>query len=74
MLGGYTVYGEAETAAITAAEDLLPLGAAPGCKLKHDVPKDHAITYGDVEVPEGRLVDRYRAEQAEMFGLKRKAA
>jgi len=74
MLGGYTVYGEAETAAITAAEDLLPLGAAPGCKLKRDVPKDHAITYGDVEIPEGRLVDRYRAEQAEMFGLKRKAA
>jgi predicted homoserine dehydrogenase-like protein len=74
MLGGYTVYGEAETAAITAAEDLLPLGAAPGCKLKRDVPKDHAITYADVEVPEGRLVDRYRAEQAEMFGLKRKAA
>ena len=71
MLGGYTVYGEAETAAITAAENLLPLGVAPGCRLKRDVPKDHAITYDDVELPAGRLVDKLRAEQAEMFNLRR---
>lgn len=71
MLGGYTVYGEAETAAITAAENLLPLGVAPGCKLKRDVPKDHAITYDDVDLPAGRLVDKLRAEQAEMFNLRR---
>ena len=74
MLGGYTVYGEAETAAITAAENLLPLGVAPGCRLKRDVPKDHAITYDDVDLPAGRLVDRLRAEQAEMFGLHRPAS
>ena len=74
MLGGYTVYGEAETAAITAAENLLPLGVAPGCKLKRDVPKDHAITYDDVDLPAGRLVDKLRAEQAEMFGLHRPAS
>ncbi len=74
MLGGYTVYGEAETAAITAAENLLPLGVAPGCKLKRDVPKDHAITYDDVDLPAGRLVDRLRAEQAEMFDLRRPTA
>lgn len=74
MLGGYTVYGEAETAAITAAENLLPLGVAPGCRLKRDVPKDHAITYDDVDLPAGRLVDKLRAEQAEMFGLHRPAS
>ncbi len=74
MLGGYTVYGEAETAAITAAENLLPLGVAPGCRLRRDVPKDHAITYDDVDLPAGRLVDRLRAEQAEMFGLHRPAS
>ena len=68
-LGGYTVYGEAETAAITAAENLLPLGVAVGTRLKRDLPKDTAITYADVELPEGRLVDRLRREQAEMFGL-----
>ena len=74
MLGGYTVYGEAETAAITAAENLLPLGVAPGCRLRRDVPKDHAITYDDVDLPAGRLVDKLRAEQAEMFGLHRPAS
>jgi len=74
MLGGYTVYGEAETAAITAAENLLPLGVAPGCRLRRDVARDHAITYDDVELPAGRLVDKLRAEQAGMFGLERPAA
>ena len=74
MLGGYTVYGEAETAAITARDDLLPIGVAVGCKLRRDIPKDQALSYADVEIPEGRLVDRLRAEQAEMFGLKRAAA
>jgi predicted homoserine dehydrogenase-like protein len=68
-LGGYTVYGEAETAAITAAENLLPLGVAVGTRLKRDLPKDTAITYADVDLPEGRLVDKLRKEQAEMFGL-----
>ena len=66
-LGGYTVYGEAETAAITARDDLLPIGVAVGARLRHAVPKDHALTYADVILPEGRLVDRLRAEQAGMF-------
>lgn len=66
-LGGYTVYGEAETAAITASENLLPIGVAVGAKLKRAVPKDQALTYDDVELPEGRLIDRLRIEQAKMF-------
>ena len=39
-LGGYTVYGEAETAAITARDGLLPIGVAVGCSSKRDIPKD----------------------------------
>ncbi len=66
-LGGYTVYGEAETAAITARDGLLPIGVAVGARLRHAVPKDRALTYADVELPEGRLVDKLRAEQAGMF-------
>ncbi len=31
--------------------------------------KDAVLTYADVELPAGRLVDRLRAEQAELFGL-----
>jgi predicted homoserine dehydrogenase-like protein len=73
-LGGYTVYGEAESAATTAAENLLPIGVAVGCRLRRAVARDTALTYADVEIPEGRLVDRLRAEQAEAFGLQRAAA
>jgi predicted homoserine dehydrogenase-like protein len=32
-----------------------------------DLPKDHTLTYDDVELPSGRLADRLRAEQAELF-------
>jgi predicted homoserine dehydrogenase-like protein len=72
-LGGYTVYGEAETAEITARDNLLPIGVAVGCKLRRDIPKDRHLTYADVEIPPGRLVDRLRAEQDAVFGLQRPA-
>jgi predicted homoserine dehydrogenase-like protein len=68
-IGYYTVYGECENADITAAENLLPLGIAEDCILKKDVRKDQALTYDDVEVPEGRLIDELRAKQNEYFGL-----
>ena len=68
-LGGYTVYGEAETAEVTAREGLLPIGAAVGARLRRAIQKDQALTYADVELPAGRLTDRLRAEQAELFGL-----
>lgn len=67
-LGGYTVYGEAETAEATARAGLLPIGVAVGARLRRAVPKDHPLTYADVDLPPGRLVDRLRAEQAAAFG------
>ena len=73
-LGGYTVYGEAEAAGITARDNLMPIGVAVGATLKRDLPKDAVLTYADVELPEGRLVDRLRLEQAAMFNLKSSAA
>ena len=45
------------------------MGLAEGCTLVHDVPKDTAITYDDVRVPGGRLVDQLRAEQDAAFPL-----
>jgi len=68
-LGGYLVYGEAEAAADTARGGHLPIGVAVGAKLVRDVARDAVLTYADVELPAGRLVDRLRAEQAELFGL-----
>ena len=63
-LGGYDTYGVAERADVTADEELLPMGVAEGCTLTRDVAKDSVITYSDVLLPAGRLVDELRAAQA----------
>ncbi|WP_108723824.1 NAD(P)H-dependent oxidoreductase [Cellulomonas timonensis] len=65
-LGGYDYYGQAETAATTRRERLLPVGVAEGCVLRDDVKQDATLTYDDVVLPSGRLVDLLRAEQAMM--------
>lgn len=62
-LGGYTSYGQCEAYDISRRERLLPMGLAYGCKLKRDVAKDTVLTYDDVEIPDGRLIDKLRAEQ-----------
>jgi predicted homoserine dehydrogenase-like protein len=63
-LGGYDGYGVCERADVTAAQRLLPMGVAEGCTLVRDVPKDQVLTYADVTLPPGRLIDRLRTEQA----------
>ena len=68
-LGGFTCYGLLENAEVCYAENLLPMGISPGCRLKRDIRKDQVITYDDVELPEGRLCDKLRAEQAARFAL-----
>ena len=62
-LGGYMTYGLCENADLTNGDKLLPIGLAEGCRLKRDVAKDQVMTYDDVEIPVGRLVDQLRAEQ-----------
>ena len=66
-IGGFTSYGMIENSGVSQTEHLLPMGLSGGCRLKSDTPKDHAITYGDVELPEGRLCDKLRAEQDTYF-------
>jgi len=40
---------------------------AEGCVLKHAVAKDQVLTYDDVVLPQGRLIDALRAEQAALL-------
>jgi len=68
-LGGYHTYGQAERADVSAAENLLPMGVAEGCRLVRSVATDHALTYDDVVLPAGRLIDQLRAEQSQRFPL-----
>jgi predicted homoserine dehydrogenase-like protein len=65
--GGYKTYGQCETAAITAAGNLLPMGVAQACRTKRRIPKDQVLTYQEVELPSGRLCDRLRSEQTAHF-------
>lgn len=66
-LGGYMTYGQCETYEISRRETLLPMGLAQGCRLKRDIAKDAVLTYDDVEIPPGRLIDTLRAEQDRLF-------
>ncbi|MCB2220095.1 MAG: Gfo/Idh/MocA family oxidoreductase [Bacteroidetes bacterium] len=66
-LGHYMTYGLCENYDISQKQNLLPIGVAEGCILKHDIKKDTVLTYDDVILPEGRLCDRLRNEQTAMF-------
>jgi predicted homoserine dehydrogenase-like protein len=68
-LGGFMVYGECENVWVSGPERLLPMGIAEGCTVIRDVPKDTALTYDDVMIPKGRLIDRLRAEQDAVFSI-----
>lgn len=68
-LGGFHTYGLCERHDVTRGDRLIPIAAAEGCTLVRDVPKDTALTYDDVRVPDGRLIDQLRAEQDAAFPL-----
>jgi predicted homoserine dehydrogenase-like protein len=66
-IGYYMTYGQCEKSQIVQEQNLLPIGLAEGCRLKRDIPKDQVLTYDDVELPQGRLGDKLRAEQNTYF-------
>jgi predicted homoserine dehydrogenase-like protein len=68
-LGGYTTYGQCETADVAARDRLLPIGLAEGCTLTRDIRKDEVLTYDDVTLPDGRLCDQLRKDQDRHFGM-----
>jgi len=65
--GMYMTYGEAVNAGEMSAGRYLPEGLVEGCRLRRDIPKDRVLTYGDVDLPEGRIADGLRAEQYRHF-------
>jgi predicted homoserine dehydrogenase-like protein len=69
-IGGFKTYGLAENAGIAAAQRLLPMGLAEHCTVSRDTARDAVLTYDDVDLPSGRLVDVLRREQEERFGLR----
>lgn len=69
--GGYEAYGVAENMDVVRRDRLLPIGLALGCRLSRPVAKDAALTFDDVSIPDGRLIDRLYAEQERMFAQDR---
>lgn len=66
-IGEFTCYGAIDNYQTAKKENLLPMGLSEGCKLKRDIKMDEAITYTDVELPDGRLCDKLRVEQNNYF-------
>ena len=67
-IGGYNCYGLIDNVEDTRRDDVLPIGLAAGARLTRPVAQDQPVTYADVTMPEGRLVDELRAQQADHFG------
>jgi len=65
--GGYEVYGVAENQDVIRREHLLPIGLSIGCKVVREVSRDTALTFDDVDIPPGRLVDELYGEQERVF-------
>ncbi|GAB3823393.1 NAD(P)H-dependent oxidoreductase [Hymenobacter jeollabukensis] len=67
-LGGYDTYGQCENAGTARQLNLLPVGLAEGCTLRHAVERDTPLTFDDVILPEDNLVQRlWREQQARFF-------
>jgi predicted homoserine dehydrogenase-like protein len=65
--GCYMTYGEAANVEEMSKGHYLPEGLVEGCRLRRDIGRDQVLTYDDVQLPEGRIADRLRAEQYRRF-------
>jgi predicted homoserine dehydrogenase-like protein len=62
-IGGFKTYGLCENHSVVIEENLLTMGLSEGCRIIKPVTKDSVITYDDVDVPKGRLIDQLIVEQ-----------
>lgn len=67
-IGGYTCYGLIDNVENARRDDVLPIGLSAEARLTRPVAQDQPVTYADVTLPQGRLIDRLRAQQADHFG------
>jgi predicted homoserine dehydrogenase-like protein len=66
-MGGYACYGLVERYEVCRRANYLPIAVSLDCRLKRDIAKDQPVTYADVDLPKGRLVDALREEQDRRF-------
>lgn len=66
-IGGFCAYGLIDNHATARAENALPIALSEGCELLRSVPKDAAVRFDDVKLPETRLSDELWLEQYRMW-------
>lgn len=66
-IGGFAAYTLIDNFDTCLEQNLLPMGVSDGCCLIRDVPADTPISYDDVELPHGRLIDELRREMIQHF-------
>lgn len=62
-IGGFKSYGLCENHSIVIKENLVTMGLSEGCSVIKPIAKDSVITYDDVEIKKGRLIDKLMLEQ-----------
>jgi predicted homoserine dehydrogenase-like protein len=66
-LGGFCVYGMIERADTARAENLLPLGLAPGSQLIRDIQAGTPLTYDNVQLDDTQTIVHLRRLQDKML-------
>jgi len=69
-IGGFDTYGVIDNSRRARKNNELPMGMAEGCVLLRDITKDQSISFDDVDLPAGRMIDELWLEQERYFGLK----
>ena len=62
-IGGFCTYGLIDNAPAARGVAALPIGLSEGCVLRRDVQKDGILSFNDVELPHGLLVEALWQEQ-----------
>ena len=62
-VGGFCTYGLIDNTAAARAKSALPISLSEGCRLLRDITKDSVVSFDDVELPAGRMVDILWREQ-----------
>jgi predicted homoserine dehydrogenase-like protein len=68
-IGGFCAYGLIENAPVARAIGALPIGLSENCVLRRDVLKDEVVSFDDVDVPPGGLVEGLWREQCARWPL-----
>ena len=66
-VGGFCAYGLIDNAGAARAAAALPIGLSEGCVLRRSIAKDDVVSFDDVELPPGQLIETLWREQTMLW-------